>query len=313
MSIVLIGFQLCCGEELKCYFKHHSYDLVGSLYSCEVTSLEIIFKNMNLSSPIGVHMANNNDSNVKAISIYGTNTKFIPVNLGSFYNLSALRLDNNQLIEIKSTDFNGMQDLESLRLMNNQLKSLPVEVFSRLPKLRYIDLDGNQIQSITNDLFNNNLNLETIDFRNNKIKFIGSGLFDLLGKLKKVHLQNNICVEKLYEGASEILQLKIDIKANCVKSNDVILFEIENKISIEATKAKNMNEMQFNQMNSQLQIVLKAIENQNNCGIDINELKKELSEVKNKLFDTQNQLKMKENEINDLRTENSGLKAQHVL
>lgn len=250
-------------------------------------------------------MAKNNDSNVKAISIYGTNTKFIPVNLGSFYNLSALRMDNNQLIEIKFTDFNGMQDIESLRLMNNQLKHLPVNVFSRLPKLRYIDLDGNQIQAISNDLFNNNLNLETIDIRNNKIKFIGSGLFDLLLKLKKVHLQNNICIEKFYEGATEILQLKIDIKVNCVKSNDVILFEIENKIAIEAMKAKNMNEMQFNQMNSQFQIVLKAIEKQNNFQIEINELKKELTDAKKELFDTQNQLKKKENEINDLRIENA--------
>ena len=87
---------------------------------------------------------NKNDADVKAIWIHDTNTKYIPLNLGSLFNLIVLSMENTQLVEIKTKDFHGMQDLESLSFWDNKLSSIPLNAFASLTKLSYISLSSNQ-------------------------------------------------------------------------------------------------------------------------------------------------------------------------
>ena len=49
----------------------------------------------------------------------------------------------------------------------------------------------------------------------NQIKFIGFELFNGLAKLNIVFLISNDCVDKNYEGSTELIQLKDDIDINC--------------------------------------------------------------------------------------------------
>ena len=196
LMVVCGGIQLSCGEELKCEFKTETY-AVGTLYSCKVTTLNNENNNKTITGSNGVHLTNKNDNDVKAIFIHNTNNKFISTNLGSLFNLKALHMERTQLIEIKSNDFQGMQDLEHLNLWENQLTELSSDVFSTLPKLRFIDLSFN------------------------KIKYIASDTFDNLNKLNDVYLESNICLNKNYNGASTITQLKQDIQSNCKNPNPV--------------------------------------------------------------------------------------------
>ena len=80
--------------------------------------------------------------------------------------------------------------------------SVPLDVFTTLTKLRYIDLSWNQIEELPNGIFIHNLEMEEIHLRHDKIKILGTEIFDDLKKLNLVDLRRNICLDKLYPGAT---------------------------------------------------------------------------------------------------------------
>ena len=144
LIIVVCGTQLSHEERLDCEFGDKYTFIVGVLYSCVVTSLDNPYNNLNIDGYSGKHKANMNDADVKGIRIHGTNTKYIPTNLGTFSHLTALRMMNTQLVQINAIDFHGMQDLEEIKLIGNHLSSVPLDAFATLKKLRLIDLRYNQ-------------------------------------------------------------------------------------------------------------------------------------------------------------------------
>ena len=227
--ILVCGSHLCHEEKLNCEFRDISYDIVGTLYSCVVTTLDNLQNNLTIDGYSGDHMTNKNDADVKAITNRNTNTKYIPTNLGSFSNLIALDMDNSQLVEIKAKDFHGMQSLEQISLSDNKLSSVPLDAFATLTKLRFISLRRNQIEELPNDIFKNNLELVGINLYKNRIKYLGTEILNDLKKLNSVDLRYNICVSKYYNGITKITkkkkkiydQLKEDIKINCTKPNEV--------------------------------------------------------------------------------------------
>ena len=221
MLIILVcGSQLSHGEKLNCRFINVHYN-IGLLYSCYVTSLVNPHKNLTIEGYSGKHEANKNDADVKGIYIHDTNTKYIPTNLGSLFNLIALDMFRTQLVEINAKDFLGMQDLEEISFYNNNLTSVPLDAFATLTKLKIISLSSNQIEELPNGIFKNNLELEEILLWDNKIKILGTEIFQGLKKIKSVHLRWNICVNKEYKGATEINQLKNDIKMKCKNPSEV--------------------------------------------------------------------------------------------
>ena len=185
MLILVCGSQLSHGVKLKCKFGDEYYFVFGFLYSCVVSSLVNSNNNLMIDGYSGEHEANKNDADIKAIWIYDTNTKYIPTNLGSLFNLTVLRMWNTQLIEIKAEDFHGMQDLEFLSFHKNKLSSVLLDVFATLTKLRLIILGYNQIEELPNGIFKNNLKLEEIYLNDNKIKYLGTEIFHVLKKLNK--------------------------------------------------------------------------------------------------------------------------------
>ena len=189
--ILVSGSQLCHGVKLKCEFRDVSYHLVDSLYSCVVTSFVNPYNNLTIDGYSGEHLANKNDADVKGIYIRDTNTKYIPTNLGSLFNLTALSIQNTELIEITAKDIHGMQDLESISFHNNKMSTVPLDFFVTLLKLRFFDLSGNQIEELPNGIFENNLNLEQIYLYNNNIKYLGTEIFHDLNKLDFVEPKIN--------------------------------------------------------------------------------------------------------------------------
>ena len=263
-------FQLSLGEYLHCNFKDVEFnELSGSLYSCDVTSLQNVDNNMIITSVMGNHTNRSKINNhVRAIQIKDQKTKFIPVDLRNiFFNLIALRIESSQLIEIKSQDFNKMHYLVHLSLMHNNLTSLPSDAFSTLPKLTEIYLAWNQIEELPFGLFINNVNLEIINLSNNKIKYLGTGLFDGLVKLNKVYANENICVNRDFIGNAAIQQLKQYKKVNCNLTNDERLAEA------------NKREIALKKVNAELlettELMVPKMQK------EINELKSELLQLKN--------------------------------
>ena len=177
---------------------------------------------MIITQHTGTHMANKNINDVKSVWIQDPNTKYIPANLGSLFNLTNFAVQETQLFEVIAKDFQGMEDLVYLSFYNNKLTYIPSDAFNTLTKLRMIYLGQNQIIEMPVGIISNNLDLELIYFNSNQIKFIGSELFDGLTKMKKVDLSQNICVSKTYTDTTGILQLKHDLKTNCINPNEAI-------------------------------------------------------------------------------------------
>ena len=107
LLILCGGLHLSHGEKFKCQFKEDDFLYVGYVYYCYVTSLDHSFDSMTIDGFTGVHQANRDDNNVKGIYIHNTITNYIPANLGFLFNLTALSLQNSNLIkEVFSFDFN---------------------------------------------------------------------------------------------------------------------------------------------------------------------------------------------------------------
>ncbi|CAO1423215.1 unnamed protein product [Diamesa hyperborea] len=228
---------------------------------------------------------------IKAIQIFSKTCKFIPGNLGSISNLVALRIQDSQLLKIKSQDFYNMQNLKHLSLWANELTSLRSDVFSTLIKLKEIYLGDNQIEEIPFDLFSNNVELEIINLTNNKIKYLGSGLLDGLVKLNKVYLSENFCVTKDYIGNTAIQQLKQDMKLNCISPNDLKFNQMvdqllnskgeQQKCQVESDMLRiklseaNKNENELKKVKAEL---LETIE------LKVPKMRKQIKELKNELF-----------------------------
>ena len=213
MLLILCGglhFSHC--EKLNCQFKDGAFGYVGNVYYCSVTSFDNSLNSMTIDGFTGVLKANKNYHNINGIWIYDTNTKYIPEGLGFLFNLTALLVQNSNLIEIKAGNFLGMQNLEYLSLYDNKITSVPSDAFSTRTKLRYLSLAHNQIEVVPSNLFSNNMNLENIDLNNNQIKYIGSGVFDQLKKLKVVFLNYNICINKDFRDI--IYNIKRELSTN---------------------------------------------------------------------------------------------------
>ncbi|CAO1294192.1 unnamed protein product [Diamesa serratosioi] len=204
------------GEILNCIFENKNDD-----YTCYVTSLDNSNNTMVITGSSGTHEANKTNIDIESIYVENTNTKFIPRNLGNLFNLIKLTMRKTKLVEIKSQDFNGMQDLEYLDLSENYLTILPIDVFLTLPKLELLSMLSNQLKEIQNGIFSNNLQLRSLHLSFNEIKFLGSSLLSGLTNLGFVNLWSNFCINNMYEGAEAIIELRNVIQRNCINPNEV--------------------------------------------------------------------------------------------
>lgn len=281
-SIILLvilcgGIHLSDGAmKLNCLFNVQIFDVVGSVYTCYVTSLDNWNNNNTIDGFTGAHKVNNNYNDVKAIYLHSTNTKYIPANIGSVFKLSAFRMWRAQLIEIKTKDFHGMEKLEYLDVGVNKIKSVPSDVFITLPKLKQIYLYSNQIKELPIGLFSNNLELEGVHLDKNQIKFIDSGLFDGLTKLNNVNLDNNFCVQKGYTGTTEIIQVKKDIKLYCNIPNDSIELKLNKMMQTNSNSGREMKDLIRNELmkvKEENQIMMKQLQN-------VIDFKKDLFKIK---------------------------------
>ncbi|CAO1400771.1 unnamed protein product [Diamesa serratosioi] len=238
----------------------------------------------------GIHLANRNDSNVKAIFIHDAPTMYVPEFLGTLFNLTALQMNRIQLVEIKSQTFDGMADLEELNLSYNKLTSIPMSAFTGLPKLRLLYLISNEIEELRNGIFNNNINLEIIHLHSNKIKLLGSTLFDASIKLHTVKLETNVCVTREYKGAAALVELKNDIRLKCNIPNDMILSEIESVFT------KGTNEIR----NEMIQLQRKTLETSKVNKVN-SKLEKENIELKHEMMQAFEQHIVDQNQYNQLK------------
>ena len=150
-------------------------------------------------------------------------------------------------------------------------------------------MSGNQIEELPNDIFVNCLELEKIHLYGNKIKYLGTEIFNDLQKLDFVNLGNNICVNKLYNGTTEINKMKHDIKMNCDIPIDAIDFKLNviMKQQLNAMDVQQKDRVEIEKLRKEL---IEAKDAEQKVAIELRNLKQDLLEAKqmNELFITIN-------------------------
>ena len=119
-----------------------------------------------------------------------------------------LKLDNNQLYEIKELTFEKLNSLKVLKLNNNHISFATSHVnqsqtnskennelsliFKGLENLLELYLHYNEIKEVDSNILNRNLNkLQVLYLNHNQLKIIKQNTFDNLVSLRRLRLDNN--------------------------------------------------------------------------------------------------------------------------
>ena len=119
-----------------------------------------------------------------------------------------LKLDNNQLYEIKELTFEKLNSLKVLKLNNNHISFATSHVnqsqtnskennelsliFKGLENLLELYLHYNEINEVDSNILNRNLNkLQVLYLNHNQLKIIKQNTFDNLVSLRRLRLDNN--------------------------------------------------------------------------------------------------------------------------
>lgn len=241
VAILFTGYQLSYGEDLKCTLDYKTYHTWGSIYSCNVNSLDNGKNDMVMTGFVG---SVKNSYLVKMVHVSATRAQYIPANIGKLFNLTSFYFGNSMLNTIKSEDFAGMEQLERLELGWNLLTFVPTDAFTTLPKLRYLSFYRNRIQELSVGVFSKNVNLRELWLSKNQIKFIASGVFDGLTQISELAIDDNDCVSKTYKGIAAIKQeMKTKCKQPLITSSQYLIDEISQlrKELLQAKDAKEKN------------------------------------------------------------------------
>jgi leucine-rich repeats and immunoglobulin-like domains protein 1/3 len=105
-------------------------------------------------------------------------------------------------------------NLVSYSSCQTNLTQISRENFKKLVKLQRIALTSNRISSIASESFKGLINLEFIYLSKNHIDRLSSHLFDGLNKLAMVNLEENVCVNRTFNG-QEVKEISKLLNQNC--------------------------------------------------------------------------------------------------
>lgn len=125
--------------------------------------------------------------------------------------LTKLFLKNNQLARLDSKLFNELSHLEVLELSYNQLVELDPNIFDRLSNLTTLWLGINRITSLNPNIFNElSANLSILELSFNQLNRLEPNLFDGLVNLTRLYLNNNLITHldrNLFNGLTKLAEL----------------------------------------------------------------------------------------------------------
>ena len=110
---------------------------------------------------------------------------------GSYANIGALDMSNNNMRELKYEGFRNFTSLKSLDLSRNNLKEIKAFSFTGLNSTRILNLSHNSISFIEPGALGKLLKLFLLDMNDNRLHRVGKGWFQELPNLQHLSLQGN--------------------------------------------------------------------------------------------------------------------------
>ncbi|XP_070492998.1 toll-like receptor Tollo [Chironomus tepperi] len=124
------------------------------------------------------------------LSLNDNKLKRIPDSIRKLKNLQALDLGKNQITEIESDSFDGLEQLAGLRLTDNQITTITKGAFVALKSIHVLNFASNKIKHIDQSSFLTNEKLRAIRLDSNALEDISSA-FTSLSSLVLLNVSNN--------------------------------------------------------------------------------------------------------------------------
>ena len=105
--------------------------------------------------------------------------------------LKGLKLNNNEIIALRTGVFDPLESLIDLELQGNRLATLPGNIFRNLGELKKLDLSHNRIHLLLTEAFYGLRSLETLHLNHNSLSEFQSGMFMHISRIKYLTLRNN--------------------------------------------------------------------------------------------------------------------------
>ncbi len=126
------------------------------------------------------------------------------ITLEEISTLKEIDLIKKNIIELKSSDFEGFNSIEWIRLAKNELSSVPENLFLGTPNLRFLGLSDNKILFLPKKTFEKNTKIEKINLDHNLITSLDTDQFSTNHLLKVLSLSKNkiaLFPEKIFKDA----------------------------------------------------------------------------------------------------------------
>ena len=129
--------------------------------------------------------------NLRYLGLHNNLMDSVPTFGDEFPELTYLYLFNNLITEIPSSAFRGMGSLKGLKLNNNEIIALRTGVFDPLSGLIDLELQGNRLATLPGNIFRNLGELKKLDLSHNRIHLLLTEAFYGLRSLETLHLNHN--------------------------------------------------------------------------------------------------------------------------
>lgn len=121
-----------------------------------------------VTSVIGDHFEDWNNTFVHRIALRGSNWHFFPQNLIKFFpNVQVLHIQNTKVKFLTSDDLKPFTKLTSLTISGNKIEKIPSDLFKHTKNLIDLNLDENQIKLLESESLNELKMLNFFYIRNN--------------------------------------------------------------------------------------------------------------------------------------------------
>ena len=127
--------------------------------------------------------------------------------------ITKLDLDEKEISELQSGDFDGLTGMTFLNLYDNELTSLPADIFSGLTALKRLNVGYNDLAELPANLFSGLSALEDLSLEGNEMTTLPANLFSGLSALKELKLQFSALdalPANVFSGLSALKVLNID-------------------------------------------------------------------------------------------------------
>lgn len=173
-----------------CNFEYITHETVGSLYTCR-GSVSLTWSS-EIESVHGTHQPGRTHDDVEAISVFSRGVWSIPEGIPDFFpNLRALEFVSSDFMQLQASSLQPFPQLQLFHMTHGYITSLSADLFSFTPRLTSVAIEVGNIRHIEADLLTN------------------------LNNLTRLHLADNLCVNRRAENRAEVLQLIFELSVLC--------------------------------------------------------------------------------------------------